>query len=402
MRRCEVLSASLIARCPLKRHSATETTCVCVFNCPNCKLALWQHAAGPVIQTTPSSSSFSPTLASIFQFLLLHSHPQLWRPWCWWLSYQLSGSLRKCFFICLFKSLYHAGCFYCWSTTVWTLLQWIIHIWIIPMWTVAVWTVIFWTILDWTPHLKYQKGNCFQICHEFSSGNQTSLFQQAANYASTTSWTYTHIWGIFFQVCWTETKCRGIDVLQSRIGIIISNIRLIEWKQSTKLRWSAFLNLKLWVSQRKDQLFFFFTGIIGDYKGLQSLLSRLGRLSRLNSKLVKVWYQKSWHYSCCDNDNNDDHNNSHYNISDWMRIKLFDECLGADRNMCHQRQYSLLVKIFQKVVFVLSYIWKHASVKSSFPSHSVRHPFHPSSELLPPDVKKIWSSQFHYQYPNTR
>ena len=188
-------------------------------------------------------------------------------------------------------------------------------------------------------------------------------------------------------------KCRGIDVSQSRIGIIISNIRLIEWKQSTKLRWSAFLNLKLWVSQRKDQLFFFFTGIIGDYKGLQSLLSRLGRLSRLNSKLVKVWYQKSWHYSCCDNDNNDDHNNSHYNISDWMRIKLFDECLGADGNICHQRQYSLLVKIFQKVVFVLSYIWKHASVKSSFPSHSVRHPFHPSSELLPPDVKKIWSSQ---------
>ena len=30
MRRCEVLSASLIARCPLKRHSATETTCVFV------------------------------------------------------------------------------------------------------------------------------------------------------------------------------------------------------------------------------------------------------------------------------------------------------------------------------------------------------------------------------------
>ena len=245
MRRCEVLSASLIARCPLKRHSATETTCVCVFNCPNCKLALWQHAAGPVIQTTPSSSSFSPTLASIFRFLLLHSYPQLWRPWCWWLSYQLSGSLRKCFFICLFKSLYHAGCFYCWSTTVWTLLQWIIHIWIIPMWTVAVWTVIFWTILDWTPHLKYQKGNCFQICHEFSSGNQTSLFQQAANYASTTSWTYTHIWGIFFQVCWTETKRREIDVLQSRIGIIIGPSSttsgwLIEWKQNTKLHWFAF------------------------------------------------------------------------------------------------------------------------------------------------------------------
>ena len=103
----------------------------------------------------------------------------------------------------------------------------------------------------------------------------------------------------------------------------------------------------------------FFTGIIGDYKGLQSLLSRLGRFSRLNSKLVKIWYQKSWHYSCCDNDNNNnnnnDHNNSHYNISDWMRIKLFDECLGSDGNMCHQRQYSLLMKIFQKVVLVLLY-----------------------------------------------
>ena len=144
MRRSEALTASI------ERHSATETTCVCVSNCQNCKLALWQHAAAAVIQTTPSSSSFNPSLAFIFQFLLLHSHPQLWRVWCWWLSCQLSGSLCKFFFFkCLFKSLYHARCFYCWSLTVGTLLQWTIHIWIIPMWIFAVWTEIFWTILDW-------------------------------------------------------------------------------------------------------------------------------------------------------------------------------------------------------------------------------------------------------------
>ena len=98
MRLSEVLIASQLARLPLKRHSATETTCVSV---QNCKLALWQHAAAAVIQTTPSSSSFNPTLASIFQFLLLYSNPQLWRPWCWWLSCNVS-----CLAVCLsFSSL---------------------------------------------------------------------------------------------------------------------------------------------------------------------------------------------------------------------------------------------------------------------------------------------------------
>ena len=188
-------------------------------------------------------------------------------------------------------------------------------------------------------------------------------------------------------------KCRGIDVSQSRIGIIISNIRLIDRvKAKYKVALVCILNLKLWVSQRKDQLFFFFTGIIGDYKGLQSLLSRLGRLSRLNSKLVKVWYQKSWHYSCCDNDNNDDHNNSHYNISDWIRIKLFDDRLGADGDIYVTRDSILFLWKSSKRSSLCYYIRKHASVKSPFPSHSVR-PLSSIFKVFTSWCEKIWSSQ---------
>ena len=121
-------------------------------------------------------------------------------------------------------------------------------------------------------------------------------------------------------------------------------------KQSTKLRWFAFI---IWnfEPQRKDQLF---------VSQVSSVITKACNLCYPVLAGYQGWTQSWWkfynkHYSCCNNDNNDDNNNSHYNISDWMRIKLFDEILVADGDMCHQRQYSLLMKIFQKVVLVLLY-----------------------------------------------
>ena len=179
----------------------------------------------------------------------------------------------------------HLDCHDVWTVTFWT----------IPIWTVKIWTTITFVqycttcTLDWwvLPIWSTKKESVFDQesafldweCHEFSSGwkeavfhvegtdrkppytidNQTSLFQQAANYASTTSCTYTHIWGIFFQVCWTQTNAEGLmfynHALESLLGL--HQQHQTDWsseKQSTKLRWFAFI---IWnfEPQRKDQLF---------------------------------------------------------------------------------------------------------------------------------------------------
>ena len=69
--------------------------------------------------------------------------------------------------------------------------------------------------------------------------------------------------------------------------------------------------------------------------------------------------------------------------------------------MCHQRQYSLLMKIFQKVVLVLLYT-KTCLCKKPFSLTQCTTPFIHLQSFLPPDVKKIWSSQLDYENPETR
>ena len=137
MRRSEVLTASQLARCPLK-DIQQQKPLVCVSptvqtaNLPFDNMLLVQSSKPPllllllVLLWPPSSNSCSFTPILNFGGLGAGGCPV--------------SCLAVCvsvFFICLSKSLYHAGCFYCWSLTVWTLLQWTIHIWTITMWTVA-------------------------------------------------------------------------------------------------------------------------------------------------------------------------------------------------------------------------------------------------------------------------
>ena len=110
-----------------------------------------------VVLQIPSSPS-GLALGSLLWLLLLHSPSQLWRVWRGWMPRQLSLSLRE---------------------------------FSIP------WTK-FWSILDCV--FLPGKVSLPIILRKFSFSIPKNITQQAANYASTTSCTYTHIWGIFFQV----------------------------------------------------------------------------------------------------------------------------------------------------------------------------------------------------------